>query len=181
MRARVVRVLVAMRWFALVAMGLQALGLGVRLGTMMAAHPDLTDPWISHVPLRHVMVCTLAAGCWTSVVLTATHRKASVHVAAGPAACDLLSTDEAAGDGSSEGAPPGAYRVMIGPLLVAECTPTPKCAGTCSPPPGAENVLGSLVAAARRPETGMAAAAVGHVAFISLAVSYLAGSRPRPP
>ena len=168
-------------WGALVAMGLQALGLGVRLGAIIAAHPDLTDPWISHVPLRHVLVCSLAAGCWSSAILAATHRKAAAHVAADPAVRDLLPTDEAASDDGSAGALPGAYRVMIGPLLVAECTPTPRCAGACSPPPGVENVLDSLVAAARRPETGMAAAAMGHAALISLAVSYLAGSRPCSP
>lgn len=59
----------------LAAMALQALGLGVRLGAIMATQPGLKDPWTSHVPLRHVMVCTLAACCSSSAILLATHRQ----------------------------------------------------------------------------------------------------------
>ena len=59
----------------LAAMALQALGLGVRLGVIIARQPSLKDPWTSHVPLRHVMVCTLAACCSSSAILLATHRQ----------------------------------------------------------------------------------------------------------
>ena len=108
----------------LAAMALQALGLGVRLGVIIARQPSLKDPWTSHVPLRHVMVCTLAACCSSSAILLATHRQ--------PA--------EVANDHSH-----------------------------------------SLVGARRRPDVVMAAAGVGHVALVSLAVFCLGGAPLKAP
>ena len=54
------------------AMGMQAFGLGVRLGAVLASQPCMCDAWTPHMSLHQVLVCSLASSSACLVVLHVT-------------------------------------------------------------------------------------------------------------
>jgi len=61
------------------AMGMQAFGLGVRLGAVLASQPCMCDAWTPHMSLHKVLVCTLASSSACLVVLDVTRVAHAYH------------------------------------------------------------------------------------------------------